>query len=202
MVGAGVIRANALALALLGAGLLVGCGGGPPPPPVFPDLTFAHRGQLVFDAGRIDVVDEFYPPLKPPHVEHEMPLKLAAGAAKWAKDRLSTAGKSRRLVKFAIKTAQVIESELPRTGGLRGALTVEQAQRYDAELEVMIELLSPTGFREAYATASVRRSATVPETITLNGRQQVLFTLAEQTLREMDAELERNVRRYMGGHLR
>lgn len=187
-----------MALALL----LVGCGGGPPSRPVYPELTYSHLGPLKFDAGRLEVVNEYHPPMRAPNVEHEMPVRPALAASRWAKDRLQVTGRNKKLIlRFTVKNAKVVETELARDPGLQGAFTYHQSDRYDAELEVLLELITEKGARDSYATAAAHRSITVAENATLNEREQAQYGLVEQLMRELNVELENNIRQYMGDRL-
>lgn len=179
------------------------CGGGPPPRAAFPELTFSHLGQINFDAGRLAVINEYTSPLKAPNVEHEMHLRPATAAIRWAHDRLRVSpNRKKSVLQFVIKSAKVVETELPRQPGMQGFFSYRQSQRYDAELEVLLELLSGSGARLAYATATATRSVTVAENATLNERDQVLYSLVEQLMAELNAELEKNIRQHMSDYIR
>lgn len=190
-----------LASVLAAMALLAGCET-TPTRPMFPELTFSSMPPLNFDASRVEVVNEYVAPLKRPNVEHEMPLRPSAAAERWAKDRIKAAGNSNRSLRVTIKNARVVESELKKATGLRGMFTTDQAQRYDAELEILIELRDDRGFREGSASAISRRSATVPEGITINDREKEYFKLVEEMMADINRELERSVRQHLAKFLR
>lgn len=181
--------------------VLVGCASAPPPRPVFPELTFGHLGAFTFDASGVELVNEYAPPLQRPNVEHEMPLPPATAATRWANDRIKAGGRSGRGVRVIIRNAAVREAELPKSSGLKGLFTTEQAVRYDAELEMVVELRSARGFRDAFASAGARRSVTVSEGATLNDRDRIWFGLVEELMAELNRELEKNIRQFMGAYL-
>ena len=92
----------------------------------------------------------------------------------------------------------MIETDLPRTRGVRGAFTTDQAQRYDLTLKAAIEIREERGnFQTGFATASTSRSRTVPEDISVNDREKVWFEMLEQAMNELNAELERQIRTNM-----
>jgi hypothetical protein len=189
-------------LILTPALLLAGCGGGPPSRAEFPELTYAHLGPLKFDAGRLEIVNEYHPPMQSPNVEHAMPVRPALAATRWAKDRLQVTGRNQnRVLRFAVKNAKVVETNLAREPGLQGAFTHHQSERYDAETEVLLELLTEKGVRDSFASAAAHRSITVVENATLNEREQAQYDLVEQLMRDLNAELEKNIRQYMGDRL-
>ncbi len=52
------------------------------------------------------------------------------------------------------------------------------------------------------ARAVAERLRTVPENITLNQREQVWFELTEDVMRDLDAELQRTILRYLARFVR
>lgn len=182
-------------LALLLVGLLLGsCATSPPPPAQrFPEITFGQHQPFRFQASEVEVVREYTAPLTPPNVDHLFPASPTAIAERWARDRLQPMGGPWRM-RYIVKRASVVEVQLPRTPGIRGAFTNDQAQRYDAILEVQIELRNDRGFRDGVVDARVERSQSVPEDITPAGRERVWFQMGEALGADLNAELERNIR--------
>ena len=111
----------------------------------------------------------------------------------WARDRLQASGTNRR-VRVRIIDASVKEVELPRTTGISGAFTTDQAQRYDATAEMSIDLMNDRGFPERSVSAKASRSRSVPENITPNDRERVWYELTRALMSDLDAELERQIR--------
>lgn len=179
--------------------LLTGCETPPPPRPIYPDITFAHRPPIRLDVARIEVMNEYVPPLKAPNVEHAFPVSIAAGAERWARDRLQAVG-SDGVARLVIKDASATETDLRRTPGVRGIFTTDQAERYDARVEVMIEVRA--GNRTGFASAAAQRSRSVPENATLNDRDRVQFELTDALLKDLDRELERNIYQFLPMFLR
>ena len=198
MTGRRSLRAAAIAVGL--AVVLAACET-PVPAPVFPQLTYAHLGAIRLDVAKVEVVDQYVPPLKRPNVEHEFPVTPAAAARRWVVDRIKAAG-SGRTVRVLIRTAAVRVKALPKSKGLRGLFTVEESERYDGELAMTIEIRSERGFRDAFAEARVTRSRTVLENISLNQRTEVYFEMTEGLMIDLNAELEKNIRRHLARFLR
>jgi hypothetical protein len=121
---------------------------------------------------------------------------------RWAQDRLAASGTEGRFARFVILDAKVIETNLPRTGGLTGAFTKDQSQRYDLSMSAAIEVREERGnFRSGYATASTSRSRTVREDISVNEREKVWFEMLEQAMNELNTELERQIKANMARFL-
>ena len=120
----------------------------------FPDLTYSHLEPIRLDVARVDIVDEYRPPLTAPNVDHRAPVPPAQAARNWASDRLIVSGGGARRAVFTIQEAPIIETELDRTTGLRGAFTKDQSERYDATVAVRLEIFNPGGRRaDSYGAA-------------------------------------------------
>src|SRR5258708_6106161 len=122
-------------------------------------------------------------------------LRTAAGAAmgNWARDRLLATGTMRR-ARVRIVDASVKEIQLPRTKGLTGAFTTDQAQRYDATVEMSIDLLNNSGFPERTTSAKAARSQSDAEGTTPNQRDEAWYAMTKDLMAELDRELERQMR--------
>lgn len=185
-------------LAALVALVLVGCTT-PPPPQKLPELTFGHLPQIRLAVDRIDIRDDYKPPLAAPHIEHRVPQAPARAAVRWAGDRLAAVpdGGGRR-AEFVVIDARMTETPLPRTGGVQGMFTTDQAQRYEARLAVQLEILDVRGARMGVVTAEANQSRTAPEGITLDARDRLQFEVVEALMRTIDAELTRSIDSTLG----
>jgi hypothetical protein len=165
--------------------------------PVFPDIRFTQEPKLRLDVAAIDLQDEFRPTFQAPHVEHLFPVPLARAAANWAHDRLEATGTMRR-ARVRITNASVVEVELPRTKGITGAFTTDQAERYDAALEITVDILGDRGFPERTITAQAARSQSVAEGITPNERDQAWYDMTKAMMTQIDQDLEKQMRATFG----
>jgi hypothetical protein len=173
-----------------------------PPAPAHPALTYGHKGVLRFAAARIDIDTEWSPPLRRPNIDHQVPMPPVETLQRWGRDRLLAAGGAERYVRFVVREASLTESDLPRSQGVRGALTTEQAQRYDLALAAAVEMRQVRGgLVEASAEARATRFRTVAEGISLAERERAWYDLLEQGMNDLDAELERRIRMHFAMHL-
>src|SRR4051812_9994686 len=99
--------------------------------PNYPDLTWTHLPPLTLDVAEIEIIDATTPTNASPHVEQLFPVPPAHAAQRWARDRLRAGGLANR-ARFIIQRADVIETSLPKSGGLAGIFTKDQGDRYDA----------------------------------------------------------------------
>lgn len=189
-------RAGVLALAIL-AGCTVSV-----PNQQFPELTYRHLEPIRLAVTQVDIVDRYQPPLAPPNVEHRAPVAPAQAARNWATDRLvATASTPRRAV-FTIDEAAIVETALDRTTGLRGVLTKDQSERYDATISVRLEIFDANGERAGIATALAKRGRTVSEDVSLNDRKQLWFEMTESLMNDLNREMENNIRVFLGDFVR
>lgn len=187
-----VRKLTPLALAVAAA-LLAGCNNAPPPAPKFPAITFNQFGQIHLNVSQVETAQEYTPPLQPPNVDHQFPIPPSAVAQRWAQDRLVASGGG-YTARYVIQRASVVEVELPRTEGIRSTFTTDQAERYDAVLEVSLEIRNDRGFRDAIVTARVERSRSVAEDITVNDRERVWYAMAQDLGQDLNAQLDQNIR--------
>ncbi len=167
----------------------------------YPEITFTHLPPISLDVAKIDVHQLFDPPLKPPHVEHQMPLAPHIAISRWVSDRLRPAGTSGRAI-VTIRDASVTEEHLKPMGGIWGVLKTEQSERYIGKIKVEIEAIGGKGLRAANAIAKTQRIRTITEDATLRQRESFWFELTERMMRDFDQTLEAQIRRHLTAFLK
>ena len=136
-----------------------------PPTSDFPELTYSREAPLRFDVAAIEIEQAYQPSSEAPNVELLFPVRPGDAAANWGRDRLQGVGSTRRL-RYIVREAPVVETALETKGGLTGAVTTEQSERYEARLVVEVEIIDDGGWKEVSAMVRVIRSITVPENAT------------------------------------
>ena len=116
---------------------------------------------------------------------------------RWAQERLRPVGRigSARVV---IKDARVVEVALKTDKSFTGMFKEEQAERYDAVLDVAIQILDERHMPVADVLARATRSRTVPEGVSLNERDRVLHDVTESLVRDIDSQMDGLIRSYLG----
>lgn len=170
------------------------------PGPQLPDMTFENLQPLDIAAGKLQIKDDYHPPLQSPHVESEAPVSPATALRRWAKQRLHPAGGPGTL-EFTITDASLTETPLKTEGGIVGAFKNQQAYRYKAVAEAKVELVGAPGTTRVISTARAERSTTVSEDATLNDRDRALYDLVEKLMRDFNGEMEQSIRQYFTGYL-
>ncbi|NQV81008.1 MAG: hypothetical protein HQ495_10680 [Alphaproteobacteria bacterium] len=188
-----------LAWLALACSLLAACSQTVSPDPL-PELTFSHLGKIRLNVASVEIVENYVPPLRGPNIEHSLPMSPTDAARRWSVDRLVAMG-TEGSAKFVIETASIVETKLPVEKGLRGAVTVDQAERYDAILVVTLEIRNDRGFRLAFATARAERSETIPENLTLREREAIQFELVESLVSDLNGELEAKIAEFLSAYI-
>ena len=165
-----------------------------PPTGDYPELTYGHLEPLRFDVAEIEIEQAYRPSSRLPNVELLFPVRPDNAAANWGRDRLQAVGTTRRL-RFIVREAPVIETALETKGGLTGAMTTEQSERYEATLVVEIEIVDDGGRTEARAMARVVRSITVAENATMHERETTWYGLTQKLMNDMNVQLEDTLQR-------
>lgn len=173
----------------------------PLPSDPLPELTFAHLEPIELAVGSIEIVEVYIPPLKAPNVEHTFSISPQDAARRWAEQKLRAVGGDGQ-ARFLIQDAAVVETALETEEGIRGAFTTNQSERYDATIEVTLEIRDDRGFQRAFATARAERSQTVPEDLTVRERQIAFFELTEGLMADLIAELETQVGQHLSTYVR
>ena len=179
--------------AALAAMALSACQSTPPRPAPRP-IDFSNFGPIVLNAGSIDVVDARRPAAGT-SAEQRAPVPPAEAVRRWTGERLQAAGGPGR-VRVTIRDASIAEVQLPKTGGLKGYFTNDQAQRYDGRIEVEVsgEVPGETTFR-GMTKAVVTQSTTVPENISLADREATLQDLVRRMMDDLNARLDAGIRK-------
>jgi hypothetical protein len=186
------LRLLAAAVALLA---LAGCQQ-PPPQQRLPEMSFTSKPPIQLNIGRIEVVTQYQPPLRAPNIEHQMPVSPAAAMQRWAQDRLRPLGRegSARLI---VRDAKVIETRMKTDSGVTGMFKDQQAERYDATLDVVFQILDERQFMIAEAQAQASRTRGVLEGISVNERERIWYEMVQQLTDEVGTQLENSIRTYM-----
>lgn len=166
------------------------------PPQATPQISFAGKAPIALNVGQLEIVPEYQPSAKRPNVEHLMPLSPEAATVRWAQERLHPMGRS-GTARVVIRDASVVEVPLKTEKGFTGLFKEEQAERYDAILDVAIQIQDERHLTQADVVARATRSRTVPEGVTLNERDRILNEITETLIRDIDSQIDGLIRTYL-----
>ena len=170
-----------------------------PPEAQTPQLTYQHLSALDLNVAVIDVLSDYKPSYAKPHVEHLFPTAPAEAVRRWANERIQSVGKTGSAV-LTIRDASVSEVKLDHDEGIKALFTMEQSVRYDAVLDVRLDLRSPEG--EGFVEARATRSTTLPENATINDREQAWLKMTELLIKSLSTAIEENARAKLGRWVR
>jgi len=188
-------RSPALASILAVVFLLTGCAT-EVQKPGFSQISFAHLQPISLNVARIEVENRYVSPATRPNVEQEFPVSPAAVASNWGRDRLRAVGQS-GVARVVVRRASVVEVPLKRTTGVTGAFTRDQSERYDAIIDMMVELRDADGNVRVTAESTAKRSRSVSENVSLIEREKIWFEMTETMMSDLNTALENQVRIHM-----
>lgn len=186
-----------VALLIVVAAVLVGCE--TQPIPQFRELTYSQLGPIRLSVDDVEIISSYKSPFHDPYVEHRFPTAPGAAARRWAEDRLVAAGGQGARAVFDILDASVVETKLDPTTGVKGILTRDQSERYDATLGVQLDVFDSSGRRRGTTTVTARESRTAREDLTLNERELLWFEMTESLMDSLNRQLESNINRFLNG---
>lgn len=166
----------------------------------FPELTYTHLKNINLDVASIEVQKTYQPPLQNPNVEHEAPISLLETTAIWANDVFAAVGQSGTAT-IIISEASIIEEALANNDSITSTFTTEQSEKYTSQLTVEIQIQDGFG-GSATTNTTVSRSMTVPEDVSLIGRERVWFDLVEKTVFDMNTKIREGATEYLSDFIR
>lgn len=175
------------------------------PPPKEYDLSppaFVDRAPIRLDVAEIRVRDDFNPPAGQGHAEHLFPTPPEEAVRLWASQRLKAVGQS-RILEVVIEDASVMETKLPRKGGIQGDFTDEPSERYNATIAVSLRLYGgERAISEASAQTKVSRMKEVTEKMSVFARRAVFAQMTRDLTKQMDDSLTQQIGQYFSAHIR
>lgn len=178
--------------------LLLGACETPVPARKFPEISFRHEAPFRLDVATIEVEKQPAAPQEG-EVVHELPVSLATVAENWARQRLTAVGTTGTAV-VRIEKASVVEEKLQKTGGIRGAFTTDQTERYTGDLEMSMELNN--GREQGTVKVGARKIRTIGEDATLAEREKLWFDMVEKLARDVDAQMNKQINAHLTNFLR
>jgi hypothetical protein len=185
-------------LGLLAIAGLSGCEEGPPVSTP-PEMTFDNLQPLQINAEKIEVVDNYKPPLQDPNVEHTFRTPPYTAAEKLLKKQLVPAGNENTL-RAIVEDASVVREELPITRGIAGAFMQEPAEKLKAKVLVRFELVDPKApdIVIGHAEVIARREKSLMEGISVADRDRAYFALTEDLMDDVNDGLRSIVKNTFG----
>jgi hypothetical protein len=178
--------------------LLSGCTDGPPDTHT-PDLTFANLQPVALDVAKIEVKNNYKPPMQDPNVEHKFPVPPYIAAETLLKKQLVAGGRDNVLHAY-IDDASVVREELPITKGIIDTFTRMPAERLNAKVLVRFEMTSPAApdIVIGHAEVLAKRTKTLLEDTSPADRDSAYFSLTEDLMDDVNDGLKSIVKNTFG----
>ena len=159
-----------------------------------PELTFKHQNVIQLDVETIEIINEFKMPFKFPNVEHLVPISPGASAERWASDILRPTGKS-GIAQFVITNGSVIRENLKIQKGIKGIFSLDQSKRFQANVNVRLEIFKDQ--KKSVARASASRSQTLREDASPNLQSRLWYNLVERLMESFDREMRNQINTHL-----
>ena len=187
---------------ILSLGLYAACNTGGPTTAQLPTVDLSRMTPISLSVGKITFVDEYQPPLRAPNVDHLIRPTPADNVHRWVNERIRATGGD-AILEVTTSDASIVEVNLPRTAGMKGLFTKDQAQRYDGHISVEMRIYAPGELMsKSSVTAEVSQSRTIAENATLDQREALFNALSNDMLTQLNGELERNIGQYFASYRR
>ena len=105
------------------------------------------------------------------------------------------------MLRVTLRRADVVETRLAPDKGFRGLFTTEQTERYDATIDVSLEILDAAGESRSRINARVKRSRTIAEDVSVNERRIIWHEMLRVLAGSLDQTLEDQIREHFGDWL-
>lgn len=176
------------AVAVMGLAV-VACSTSNPAPRPMPSLAYTKYPPLRVNVARVEVVDN-YSSGQYPNIEGQMALPLPQAVHDWAQSRFQANGQDGVLT-ITIDKAAVVTDNLQRTQGVKGWLTVDQAQRLSGQILVRFAATGMSFGQSGNAMVDIKSTRTVPEDASLQAQDVILANLTDGLFTELDAGTQR-----------
>ena len=173
-------------LTIVAAILLTACNTVAPVQRPVPHYVYQQYPAVILNVGSIQVVEAYTSPSDGMHAEQLMPDPLPEAIAAWARSHFKANGGNGTLT-ITVKDASVIKKDLQKAGGFKGAVTIEQAERYDAHMLVEFKVDGNGSGPDGSGVVNVARGQTIAENASLQDRDLIWTKMAEAMMIDLDA---------------
>lgn len=154
-----------------------------------PHFAYKQYPPIKVDVAVIEVKENYRMPMNTPNVEHLMPQPLPQAVADWARSRFVAVGSAGTMT-ITVGDASVVRKDLPRTNGVQGWFTVDQAERYDAKVAIDFRV-DGSGFQSGAGNAAVTRGQSIGENASVQERDRTWTKMEEAMMTDLDAATQK-----------
>ncbi|HEY9080673.1 hypothetical protein [Magnetovibrio sp.] len=166
-----------------------------------PEVGFQHLSPIHLKVARVEVRSDYQSPMTDPNAEHRFSTPPAKAMSNWATRRLQAVGTPGGMgggtATFVIEDAAVIETQLNKSTGLKGAFTYEPTERYDANIAARLMIADGQNNAQGEVKVSAKRSVEVRENATLAERERAWFEMTEALMADFNAQMENQIQAHL-----
>lgn len=160
-------------------------------------LDYTGLGKIYLNTQDVRIINRASGALaRPTQLAHQFQPQLAEAVTKWAQDRLQATGTMGHAT-FIIKEASLVEQPLQTDAGMDSWFTRQQASKYLARVEVVLEAQSPENSAHASAKAYSVYAITLPEDPTDAEKNQAYRQLLDGLMHNFNDKFENAIRKDM-----
>jgi hypothetical protein len=164
-------------------------------------ISFADATSLSTDATSMSLHVESRPAREYPHVMYRAPFTYEQATRAWAERHFSLSGNSVNSLRVTLRDGDITEKLLPRTRGIKGLFTKDQAAEYEAHLDIEVAIVDPNGKVLVSTDSKAWHTRTVPEGTTEEQKRGIWADMMKTTFDNLDAELQPRIRTALAGYV-
>ena len=159
---------------------------------------------LRLDVARIEVVQAYAPPQRPPNVEHRMIVSPLATIDDWARRHIEAAapGRDDSAAVFVIEDASVVVEKIRTKKNILESLIREDSDKFTLRLAVTLQVRDRLGATLGSTSAEAIAWRTVPESMKDADRSTVWHGLLIAAMDNLVPVFEANTRAYLARYLK
>jgi len=163
------------------------------------DMSFDKVQPVALDVGKIEVSDQYKPPMQKPNVEHLFKPTPVDAVTKLLNKALVAEGAGKTL-RVIIDDASVVDEPLPMTDGFWGNFTQEPSDRYKAKVSLRFQLVDDAApdIILGHAEVIASRNRTLLKGTTLADRDKAAYDLTAELMSDVDDGLQTIVENTFG----
>ena len=160
---------------------------------VLPIYETADFQSLRLDARKMEIIENWNMPMKPPYIEHTLSPNLSSMLVDWASRVLIPVGGSGEVV-LDISQASVKITSLPRSEKLIDFFKDNQEVMVRADIKAKLIWIQPVGGKQAIIDLSATASSSMKETATPNEREIAIREVMIEAVNLINQQAEVEVR--------
>ncbi|HJQ57686.1 MAG TPA: hypothetical protein VJ890_12305 [Vineibacter sp.] len=154
---------------------------------------------LRLDVARVEVVQAYAPPQRPPNIEHRMIVSPLATLEDWARRHIEAAapGRDDSAGVFVIEDASVVIEKVWMRRSVMESLVREEADKFTLRLAVTLQVRDRLGATQGGTSAEATAWRTVPESLKDTDRAAIWHELLIAAMDNLVPAFEANARAYL-----